>query len=80
MEDEKNNGNDPYGYVINDWMTADPGNMYYMVAEADFDATSAKKALENTFHPVLTIGDAGYATLYLPFAVSVGEGVTAYTG
>ena len=74
------NGNDPYGYVINDWMTADPGNMYYMVAEADFDATSAKKALENTFHPVLTIGDAGYATLYLPFAVSVGEGVTAYTG
>ena len=27
----------------------------------------------------LTIGDAGYATAYLPFAVTVPEGVTAYT-
>ena len=74
------NGNDPYGYVINSWMTADPGNMYYMVEEADFDAADALKALDSQFHPTVTIGEAGYATLYLPFAVTLGEGATAYTG
>ena len=30
------NGNDPYGYVINTWMNADPGNLYYMIEAADF--------------------------------------------
>ena len=45
------NGNDPYGYVINSWMNADPGNMYYMIAEDDFDATEAVKALDTYFHP-----------------------------
>ena len=29
------------GIVINNWMTADQGNQYYMVEAADFDATSA---------------------------------------
>ncbi len=45
------NGNDPYGYVINTWMTADPGNLYYMVEAADFDPTEALAALEEYFHP-----------------------------
>ena len=45
------NGNDPYGYVINTWMTADPGNLYYMVEAADFDPSEALAALEEYFHP-----------------------------
>ncbi|MBO7068945.1 MAG: discoidin domain-containing protein [Bacteroidaceae bacterium] len=49
------NGNDPYGYVINNWMNADPGNMYYMVEAADFDATEALAALEDYFHPSYTV-------------------------
>ena len=40
------NGNDPYGYVINSWMNADPGNQYYMIEAADFDATQALTLLE----------------------------------
>ena len=40
------NGNDPYGYVINTWMTADAGNQYFMIATADFDATEALALLE----------------------------------
>ena len=40
------NGNDPYGYVINTWMTADPGNLYYMIEAADFDPTAALTLLE----------------------------------
>lgn len=39
------NGDDPYGYVINDWTTPDPGNRYYMIAVADFDPTSALATL-----------------------------------
>ena len=49
------NGNDPYGYVINDWMNADPGNQYYMIAAADFDATSALAALDAQFHPAYSV-------------------------
>ena len=49
------NGNDPYGYVINNWMNADPGNLYYMVEAADFDATEALAALEGYFHPSYTV-------------------------
>ncbi len=49
------NGNDPYGYVINTWMTADAGNQYYMIEAADFDATEALAILDATFHPEYTI-------------------------
>ena len=49
------NGNDPYGYVINTWMNADPGNLYYMVADADFDPTNALAALDAYFHPSYTV-------------------------
>ena len=49
------NGNDPYGYVINNWMNADPGNQYYMIAAADFDATSALAALDAQFHPAYSV-------------------------
>ena len=45
------NGNDPYGYVINTWMTADAGNQYYIMEAGDFDATEALKALNDYFHP-----------------------------
>ena len=34
------------GIVINDWMTADPGNQYYMIEAADFDPTAALAMLE----------------------------------
>ncbi len=40
------NGNDPYGYVINTWMTADAGNQYYMVEAADFDPATALTLLQ----------------------------------
>ena len=40
------NGDDPYGYVINTWMTADAGNQYYMIEAADFDPTAALALLE----------------------------------
>ncbi len=45
------NGNAPYGYVINNWMTADPGNLYYMIEAADFDATDALAALYAYYNP-----------------------------
>lgn len=45
------NGNDPYGYVINTWMTADPGNQYYMVEAGDFDPEFALNSLKATFSP-----------------------------
>ena len=47
------NGNDPYGYVINTWMTADAGNQYYMIEAADFDASSALATLQDCLHPVV---------------------------
>ena len=53
------NGNDPYGYVINGWADSyggpDQGNLYYMVADADFDPTNALAALEAYFHPSYTV-------------------------
>ena len=49
------NGNDPYGYVINNWMNADGGNQYYMIEAADFDATDALAILQDTFDPVVSL-------------------------
>lgn len=43
------------GIVINDWMNADPGNQYYMVEAADFDATAPLAALDAYFHPGFTV-------------------------
>lgn len=45
------NGNDPLGYVINTWSTADAGNQYYMVEAGDFDPTAALAELDAYFHP-----------------------------
>ena len=45
------NGNQPLGYVINSWSTADEGNQYYMVEAADFDPTAALAELNAYFHP-----------------------------
>lgn len=47
------NGNNPYGYVINNWMTADAGNLYYMIEAADFDPTDALETLDAVFHPYM---------------------------
>lgn len=46
------NGNDPYGYVVNTWMTADAGNQYFFIEAGDFDVTEALAALDAYFHPV----------------------------
>ena len=60
------NGNDPYGYVINTWMTADQGNQYYMIEAADFDPTEALVALgvqpklEYTKYIVQNVGSGLY--------------------
>ena len=43
------------GIVINDWMSADAGNQYYMVEAADFDATDALAALYAYFNPTYTV-------------------------
>ena len=43
------------GIVINNWMTADQGNQYYMVEAADFDATAAIAALDAQFHPAYAV-------------------------
>ena len=45
------NGNAPLGYVINTWMTPDPGNQYYMVAVDDFDPTAILADLKEFFEP-----------------------------
>lgn len=63
------NGNDPYGYVINTWMTADAGNQYYMIESADFDATEALAALEAYFHP----------SYYVTYVVKDAAGTTLFT-
>lgn len=49
------NGNDPYGYVINTWMTVDAGNQYYLIEAADFDATAALAILDAIFNPEYAI-------------------------
>ena len=63
------NGNDPYGYVINSWMNADPGNLYYMIESSDFDATEALAALDAYFHP----------SFFVTYVVKDAEGQTLYT-
>lgn len=71
------NGNDPYGYVINTWMNADPGNLYYMIEAADFDATAAVAALDNFFHPVVALNaptwSAAEGTQAEPTWLPIGE-------
>lgn len=63
------NGSGNTGYVINDWMNADPGNQYYMVEAADFDATDALKALNDFFHP----------SYFVTYVVKDGEGNVLFT-
>ena len=49
------NGDDPYGYVINSWMTADAGNQYRIAEAGDFDPTNALAELEYYFHQAPTV-------------------------
>ena len=67
------NGNNPYGYVINSWMNADPGNQYYIIESSDFDPTAALEALEAFFHPELTELNI---TLDIKRETGLGYGVT----
>ena len=63
------NGNDPYGYVINSWMNADPGNQYYMIEAGDFDATEALAALNAFFHP----------SFFITYVVNDADGKVLFT-
>ena len=63
------NGNDPYGYVINTWMNADPGNQYYMIESGEFDPTEALAALDDYFHP----------SYFVTYVVKDADGNTLYT-
>lgn len=63
------NGSGDYGYVINNWTTADGGNQYYFIEAADFDATDALKALNDFFHP----------SYFVTYVVKDGEGNVLFT-
>ena len=63
------NGNEPLGYVINNYSTPDPGNQYYMVAVDDFDPTAALAELEAYFHP----------SYFVTYVVKDTEGNTIFT-
>lgn len=63
------NGSGDYGYVINNWTTADGGNQYYFIEAADFDATDALKALNDFFHP----------SYFVNYVVKDGEGNVLFT-
>ena len=68
------------GIVINSWMNADPGNQYYMVEAADFDATAAIAALDAQFHPavsvVYVVKDEFGNTIFTSDAEPADEGAT----
>ncbi len=76
------NGNDPYGYVINTWMNADPGNKYFFIEAGDFDPTEALEALENYFHPsyyvTYVVKDTAGNVLFTsdPIPTMLGEHIT----
>jgi len=63
------NGNDPYGYVINTWMTADEGNQYYIIESGEFDPTDALAALDAYFHP----------SFFVTYVVKDAEGTELFT-
>ena len=76
------NGNDPYGYVINNYSSPDPGNLYYMKAVEDFDPTNAIAALDAIYHPsyaiIYVVKDTKGNTIYTsdPEAAEMGTTVT----
>lgn len=59
-----------YGLVINNWMTVDAGNQYYMVEAADFDATAPLAVLESKFNP---------SSYYVTYVVNDTAGKTLLT-
>ena len=59
------NSNQPLGYVINNYSTPDPGNKFFMVAEASFDPTNALATLQEFFHP----------THFVKYVIKEGENV-----
>ncbi len=75
------NGNNPYGYVINNWSNADDGNQYYMIEAADFDATNALKALDELFKysVVYKVKDAFGNTIFTSDVEPVAEGFVVAT-
>lgn len=73
----------PSGYVINSWNSADDGNLYFMVAVADFDPTEALAALDAYFHPsyfvTYVVKDEAGNTLYTSEPQPAKEGATITT-
>ena len=59
------NTTQPLGYVINYYSTPDPGNKFFMVAEASFDPTNALATLQEFFHP----------THFVKYVIKEGENV-----
>lgn len=73
------NGTGSYSSYLNRGIyTADSDEA--VIGGTDYTADAAQWVVEPATSINVTIGDAGYATLYVPFAVGIPEGVTAYTG
>ena len=49
------NGNEPLGYVINNYSAPDDGNQYFMIEADDFDPTEPLTILESYFYPDYTV-------------------------
>ena len=58
----------------------DNDNDYHTVVGWVANAEASKWVIEDAEDFDLTIGSAGYSTLWVPFAVEIPSGVTAYTG
>jgi hypothetical protein len=57
------------GCVINNWVTPDQGDQYYMIEAAEFDPTAALAALDAYFNP----------THFVTYVVKDAEGTTLFT-
>ena len=67
-------GDYTYGLVINDWMTIDAGNQYYMVETADFDPTEAIAALTPSQRYTVTFNVTYKGSVVATATVDVGNG------
>lgn len=71
------------GIVVNSWTTHDPGNQYIIEEAADFDPTEALAALEEYFHPSITVtyvvkdGDNNVLFTSEPQGTTMGANITS---
>ena len=63
-----------------DYTTDDETTIYIASRGVNFRIYAIKIVFGNENEYSLTIGDTGYASLSLPYAVSIPSGITAYTG